>query len=118
MTGREAIHLVRTSPLELVKQWHTAPTSCATLKRVCEWRLEDGYGWMALLREVKLLPVAERGTARAETLWRSGFYTDEEIAVRCGMTITTAKALRRTTFREAHWASQAAGKNVKAYRLP
>lgn len=118
MTGKEAIHLVRTSTPEQVRQWRAAPTSCATLKRVCAWRLEDHYGWMALLREVGVLPLWPTGASRAETLWRSGFFTDHEIAQQCGLTLASTKALRRTTFRDAQWASQAAGRYEKAYRLP
>jgi hypothetical protein len=117
VTGKEAIHLVRTSHADQVRQWLTDPTSCATLRLVCGWRLDDEYGWMTLLREVGLLPVAPTGTARAEALWREGFYTDKEIATRCGLTLYSTKALRRTTFRDATWSSRAEGNYQRAYHL-
>ena len=119
MSGREAILLVRGAPLYQVRAWLVSPASTSTLRAVCRWRLEEeNYGWRALLREMGLVHLGEQtGCERAEQLWREGFHTDEAIAKQTDMVIATVKSLRRTVFRESQWASQAAGKHVKAYRL-
>lgn len=105
--------------MEQVRVWHDSPASCATLREVCRWRItEADASWFRLLASVGLVGIPNRsGTELAEELWRSDYYTDDEIARRARITIATVKALRRTVFRDAQWVSQAAGKYAKAYRL-
>jgi hypothetical protein len=118
VTGKEAIHLVRTAPIDQVRRWHASPVSCATLRLVCGWRVKDDDDWHALVGELGGVTLIHRGGAqRAEELWLSGFYTFEELAREAQITIGTARALKRTTFRTREWASRATGKNERAYRL-
>lgn len=118
MTGKEAIHIVRTAPLDQVKRWLVSPVSCATMRLVCGWRLKDDDEWHSLVAELGSVTLTHvNGTQRAEALWLSGFYTCEEVASRAHITIGTAKALKRTTFRDREWATKAMGKHQRAYRL-
>lgn len=118
MTGKEAIHLVWTASPEQVREWFRADETCATLRRVCLWRLKDDAGWHGLCRDLGLVELpAVTGCQRAEDLWREQYWTDADLAKEAKLTIATVKALRRTKLRNEPWATQAVGRHLKAYRL-
>lgn len=119
MTGKEAIYLVRGTPLATVRYWRESPKSCATLRLVCGWRLNEWEsGWPLVLKELGAANyIPQTGAERAESLWRSGFYTDKQISQAAGITVNTAQSLRRFTFVERDWASRSVGKFERAFRL-
>ena len=120
MTGKEAIHYVRTLRLDQVKalmnRERKAPNP--TLLRVCAWRVKDPEGWRALLTEMGLIDCPPTRTeVDAVQLWRTKHWTEEELAEATGLSAKTIGVLRRTTLRDETWSYRTVGHYQKAYRL-
>lgn len=118
MTGREAIHVVRTAPADQVAEWLAHDSTSATLRFVAWMRVRDLEGWRGLLREMGLVELEpSSATDRAIALWRRDYWTDHELARETGLKATTLKALRRTRLRTETWSTRAVGRHQRAYHL-
>jgi hypothetical protein len=118
VTGKEAIHLVRSASVSQVAEWIASDTTSATLRLVCWMRSREPDGWRGLLRDMGLLdPEPISKTERAGYLWRQDFWTDDAMARETGLRLTTIKSLRRTKYREATWSSRTDGHYRRAYHM-
>lgn len=117
MTGREAIHFVRTETAERVLVLLRAEDTDATTRFVCWMRVRDIEGWSGLLRELGLMELPDvPAKERAVQLWREDYWTIAGLANETGVSIDVLENLRRRALRGATWAVRHTGRQW-AYRL-
>ncbi len=118
MTGREAIHAVRTMSTERVDALLAAADTDATLRFVCWMRVHDRDGWCGLLRDLGLMELRDVSPKeRALALWREDYWTIAALAKETGLSREVLENIRRRTLRGATWATRMAGPHQRAFRL-
>jgi hypothetical protein len=120
MTGREAIYHVHALREDQVRAILNRPVqkATATLRRVCEWFVNDPDGWSGLLADLGLVELPrKRSMQDAIALWRERYWTDVELAQATGVSAVSLRLMRRTNLRDETWSYRAAGNNLKAYKL-
>lgn len=118
MTGREAIHYVRTASTENVSALLKAEDTSATLRLVCWMRVHDREGWCGLLRDLGLMDLPDvPPKERAVQLWRQDYWTIAALAKETGLSVHVIESMRRRQLKGASWATRAAGPYQRAFRL-